>query len=131
MKIVYQLFVNGIPKAQPRPRLAGNGKAYNPKSADAWKNQIIAAFLSCRREKIRTSVCVKVSFFFPMKKGMQITNECIRHDSKPDIDNLQKAVLDALTNAGIWQDDSLVYKIEADKWYGPTDGAGARIIIEA
>jgi len=30
------------------------------------------------------------------------------HTSKPDRDNLDKAILDALTNAGIWKDDAQV-----------------------
>jgi Holliday junction resolvase RusA-like endonuclease len=30
------------------------------------------------------------------------------HTSKPDRDNLDKAILDAITNAGIWKDDAQV-----------------------
>ena len=130
MKTVYQVFVNGIPKPQPRPRLSANGKVFNPASVNPWKNEIRAAFVSCRRETITTPVLLKISFFMPMRKGMWITNgECIPHTSKPDLDNLQKAVMDEITNSGIWKDDALVYRVEADKWYGPQPGA--RIIIEA
>jgi hypothetical protein len=50
MKVIYQLFVNGIPKAQPRPRMTSNGHVYNPKSADAWKEEIKATFLPCLKK---------------------------------------------------------------------------------
>jgi len=34
VKTVYSLFVSGVPKAQPRPRLTASGKVYNPHTAD-------------------------------------------------------------------------------------------------
>jgi crossover junction endodeoxyribonuclease RusA len=131
VKTLYQLFVNGIPKPQPRPRLGADGKVYNPTSVNAWKNEIIAAFLSCRREMITAPVLLRICFYLPMPQSMKKTETaCAKHASKPDLDNLQKAVMDALTNAGIWKDDALVYGIEALKWYSP-DKTGAQIIIEA
>ena len=129
MKTQYQLFIEGIPKAQPRPRIANNGKVYNPHSADAWKHQIIAAFLDCRRETITTPVRLNIQFYFPAPKEMEITED-VPHDKKPDTDNLEKAVMDAITNAGIWKDDAQVYDSHSIKMY--TRGkTGARIKIEA
>ena len=134
MKVLYQLFVKGIPKPQPRPRLANNGKVFNPHSADIWKNEIKAAFLACRRETITTPVLLKVVFYLPLPKNKQslsVRNESIEHSIKPDLDNLLKALMDAMTNVCIWEDDALVYKIESEKWYASTSRTGARIIIEA
>ena len=134
MKTIYQLFVEGIPKPQPRPRLANNGKVFNPHSADAWKNQIKAAFIACRQETITTPVCLKAAFYLPMpkdmKKNLTLADEVIAHNTIPDLDNFLKSLMDGITNAGIWKDDALVYKIESEKWYSPTR-IGARIIIEA
>jgi Holliday junction resolvase RusA-like endonuclease len=131
MKTIYQLFVNGIPKAQPRPRLASNGKVFNPRSADAWKEEVKAAFVSCRRETISTPVYLKVIFYLPTPKRKNKNDiENMKHNVKPDLDNLLKALMDAMTNVRIWEDDALVFKIESEKWYSPTK-TGARIIIEA
>jgi len=130
LKTIYQLFVNGIPKAQPRPRLSCKGKAYNPKSADAWKNQIIAAFLSCRKQTITGPVRLAVRFSMPMPKGMKMINSVpVPHMKKPDTDNLLKAVMDSLTAAKIWEDDARVSEIIVGKYYTGKQ-TGAQIIIE-
>jgi len=131
MKTIYQLFVNGLPKAQPRPRLAGNGKVFNPHTADAWKKEIQAAFLMCRRETINTPVSLTVRFYLQAPKSRNKNDmESMKHNAKPDLDNLLKAVMDAMTGVQIWEDDALVYKIASEKWYTPTK-TGAQIIIEA
>ena len=49
--------------------------------------------------------------------------------SKPDCDNLSKAVLDAMTDAGIITDDSIIVKHDIYKKYA-TDKAGVKIEIE-
>ena len=133
MKIACHPFVNGTPKAQPRPRITAKGHVYNPDSADAWKEEIMAAFLMCREKTIREPVYLKVCFYLPMPKDMKRSaNECIRHGRKPDLDNLLKAVMDAMTSAGVWQDDALVFKIDSEKYYTPlSNSEGVRIIIEA
>ena len=130
MKVVYRLFVKGIPKAQPRPRMTANGHVFNPSTADAWKDEVKAAFLMRRREIITEPVYLKVCFYLPMPKGMKKSEDaCIRHAHKPDLDNLLKAVMDALTSVSIWKDDALVFKIDSEKWYSPAK-TGAQIIVE-
>jgi Holliday junction resolvase RusA-like endonuclease len=53
------------------------------------------------------------------------------HTKKPDIDNLEKAVLDALTKAGAWQDDAYVASIHSIKRYArPGEKPGVRIALE-
>jgi Holliday junction resolvase RusA-like endonuclease len=130
MKTVYHLFVNGVPKAQPRPRMTASGHVYNPSSADAWKEQVKASFYSCRRPTITAPVRLRVSFFLPRPKGMKTAGEyAVPHGKKPDVDNLLKAVMDAMTDAGVWKDDALVYATEVSKWYANRK-TGAQIIIE-
>ena len=117
-KVIYERFVSGTPKAQPRPRMTANGHVYNPDSAKAWKEKIEAAFIACRKETITEPVCLEVCFYLPMPNDIKKSADgCARHARKPDLDNLLKAVMDALTSAGVWKDDSLVFKIEAQKWY--------------
>jgi len=130
VSVVYHLFVNGIPKPQPRPRVTSRGHAYNPDSADAWKEEVKFAFLSCRRPTITGPVRLQVSFFLPRPKKLKAEEAGnIHHIKKPDTDNLLKAVMDAMTDVGVWNDDSQVYRSEAGKYYA-REKTGAQIIVE-
>ncbi len=127
---MYQLFVNGIPKAQPRPRMASNGHVYNPDSADAWKEEIKVAFLSCRRQTITGPVRLTVRFSLPSPKGMEITKGVTTpHVKKPDVDNLLKAVMDSLTAVKVWMDDAQVFETVTGKYYAGKK-TGVEIIVE-
>jgi len=130
MKVIYQLFVCGIPKAQPRHRTATNGHVYNPNSANAWKEEIRLSFRSCKRPTITGAVRLTVSFHLPKPKSMKEEERNIPHTKKPDTDNLLKALMDALTEEKIWADDAQVYDTHAGKYYAARK-TGARVIIEA
>lgn len=47
---------------------------------------------------------------------------------KPDIDKLTRAVLDSLTSAGVYADDSQVCALEVQKEYGLVEGV--RVVVE-
>jgi crossover junction endodeoxyribonuclease RusA len=47
---------------------------------------------------------------------------------KPDPDNLAKAVMDALTDCGMWRDDAQIVVLEVTKRFGQIPGA--RICIK-
>jgi Holliday junction resolvase RusA-like endonuclease len=126
---MYHLFVNGIPKPQPRPRTAANGHVYNPHTADAWKEDVKAAFLPCLKPTITGPVRLTVRFSLPMPKGMKITGAAAPHVKKPDADNLLKAVMDSLTAVCVWKDDAQVFETLAGKYY-TGEKTGAQIIIE-
>lgn len=128
--VLYHLFVNGAPKPQPRPRMAANGHVYNPHSADSWKEEIKFCFRPCLKATIKAPVHLRVVFYLPCPKSLKdngISN--VPHVKKPDTDNLLKSLMDALTELKVWEDDCLVYAIEASKWYGRKK-VGAQIIIE-
>ncbi|TRC85834.1 RusA family crossover junction endodeoxyribonuclease [Mesorhizobium sp. WSM4310] len=44
-----------------------------------------------------------------------------------DVDNLAMSVLDAMTSAGVWLDDSQVVELTCRKGYGSADGIRARV----
>ena len=137
MKTVYELFVPGIPKAQPRPRMTKTGHVYTPDSAKEWKETIQAEFLMRKKEIIDQPVKLTVCFFFLTPKSKKSERDMFPHTVKPDADNLLKAVMDAmsaqehrqLTAASVWTDDALVYSSCAEKWYTPVK-TGARIRVE-
>jgi Holliday junction resolvase RusA-like endonuclease len=67
----------------------------------------------------------------PVPKGMKKGKDgrYALHVKKPDTDNLLKAVMDSLTEAGVWEDDALVFWTEAAKQYA-SDETGAQITVE-
>lgn len=124
----YHLFVGGIPKGQPRVRFARRGrfvKTWTPDVADDWKAAIRAASLPAKPAEIITGpVFVRLVFWMPRPKDLmrpKYADEPPRpHKSKPDIDNLSKAVLDAMSEW--WSDDCVVAMLAASKWYAPVNG---------
>jgi Holliday junction resolvase RusA-like endonuclease len=131
-KIVYQLFIAGVPKAQPRPRRGKYGNFYsNTPAIEAWKKEIADAFIPYRnRQPLNEAVHLRLDFFMPIPKSMKIKEgQQIPHTKKPDSDNLLKAVQDAMSRAGVWKDDALVFWPEAPKWYA-LGKMGVRITVE-
>ena len=114
--------IEGVPVAQPRHRASFRGgfaKMYIPKdhSIHHWKGCIARIAFEHIENMIEHCVKVDVLFVFKAKRKSEIGNF---KSSKPDIDNLLKAALDALTDAGMWSDDSQVVQVSAAKMFGAT-----------
>lgn len=64
-------------------------------------------------EAIDAPVAVKLLFHLapPMRPRFR------RPAVKPDLDKLVRAVLDSLTDAGVWRDDSRVVDLAVSAWY--------------
>ena len=144
-----EIYVLGEPKGQPRARSTAfmskagkmTSRVYDPGTADGWKYAITAeAAKNCGGTGTWMTdgpVALQVLFRMPRparlntKKALAgMTAPFHRHVSKPDLDNLLKAVMDALTPIGIWKDDAQVWKIEATKRYaGPAEMPGANITV--
>ncbi len=137
-------FAAGDPKGQPRPRAfamkLGNGKysarVFDSGTAEGWKSQVaLAARAAMPPVHFYGPVRVQLSFMFRRPKshyrrnGLLMPNAPICHTSKPDADNLAKAVLDCLTQLGrFWHDDSQVSELIVLKFYGETPGVHAVIM---
>ena len=117
---VYNFFVAGIPKPQPRPRITKSGHVYTPESVKVWKDAVKLTALKHFDQTILTEpLVVTIRFYLPKPKGMKQLGK-VFHSKKPDIDNLLKSTLDAL--CPLWEDDSLVSRVYAEKYYGDEAG---------
>ena len=118
------MFVPGFPIPQPRPRITVRGRhgvAYVPKghAIHAWRAAIRKEMECCVADSEQAfpvsgvGLRVVMTFYLPQpasnKKAIPI--------SRPDLDNLVTAVLDA-GNGVIWRDDSQVTTLETSKrWH--------------
>lgn len=136
--------VLGIPKGQPRVKAFKRGKhagVYDPGTADEWKLYVRAGFLKAFDEMAADAtkplfagpVSVTLNFHLPRPKGHYRSNGELKpaapfyHTGRPDSDNLAKAVLDALTNAGAWADDGIACVLWVSKTYGAQPGCMVKI----
>ena len=141
--LTLSFFVKGIPKGQPRPRAffnkhTGRASVFDGGTAEWWKSQIAVALDGAVRKHFFTeksaAECypvfegdtpleVTLQFYFPRPKahfkrdGSLKDNVPNYYIKKPDNDNLEKAVFDALTQTGLWKDDAIIAKNKTSKRY--------------
>lgn len=133
-------FIYGKPKPQPRPRaFARGGRAgvYNPNNADEWKAQVSAGLVKYANMDIKKPFNLNLDFYMPRPKSHYGTGRNAGklkesapsyHTRTPDIDNLVKAVMDAITVLNVWSDDSQVVSIDACKsWSDIPEKSGVEI----
>ena len=126
-KLIHNLFITGQPTAQPRTRKGKYGNIYNPDTADAWKSTLQGYFLKGRKKPILGPISIDAYFYFYASPKNHKEEP---HIIKPDIDNLVKAVLDALKEIEIYKDDCQVYmKNVAKFWTNDKESEGMQIWI--
>lgn len=128
------VFVPGKPAPQgskmARPIYKGRGEAkeFTGKVAqvesskpglEAWRADVRAAFVVDGQPRIRFAkgepVSMRLTFVMPRPVGMSKRKPTPPHTKRPDVDKLLRAVLDALTSAGVLADDCQVVEQYAVK----------------
>jgi Holliday junction resolvase RusA-like endonuclease len=108
----YYHFMNVKPEAKQSVRF-GKGGAYTDPKKKAYVNTIAARLSPYVDEsKFEGPVDVALIYCFPWRKADKMTDPSImrRMASRPDLDNLQKPVFDALTLSGMFTDDSTIVR---------------------
>lgn len=124
-----QFHVDGQPIGQGRPRFVSRGKfvrAYDPKKSRDYKNSIKAILSECYfddpiEKDIPVKVIIKAVFPIPKsytkKRKQGIIEGLERPTKKPDIDNIEKIILDAMSGV-VYYDDAQVCSTSVIKKYG-------------
>lgn len=125
----FELVVLGDPKAQGRPRAAKRGKfiqVYDDPQSRKAKASLLAIIQSkAPKQPLDCPLRVDLLFYLPRPKAHYGTgrnadklksSSPTLHTKKPDIDNLRKLVMDAMTGV-FWRDDSIVCKGTTIKRY--------------
>jgi len=117
-------WVDGKPKATPRIKAFRRGKftkIMTPDTADDWKAMVaITATPYLPQTPITAPIFCAITLIFPRPKRLcrkKDPSGLIPMPSKPDRDNCEKAILDILTNIGMWRDDSQVFAGAVEKYY--------------
>ena len=107
----YGLLIRERPLSKQRPRF-GNGHTYTPSKTKEYEERVGYEWKKKYKDCLTGAVSVTMKFFFhePKKAGVYKT-------SRPDIDNLAKAILDGL-NGIAFTDDSQVVELHLYKLWG-------------
>lgn len=121
--------VPAVPVAQPRIRATKQGRVYTPAGpVHAFKAAVMAAASEHMDAPILEGpIELWVSLIFPRPKNrIWKTRPMPRepHVKRPDLDNVLKAIMDALKGIA-WTDDTQVQWINARKWVAGGDEAAA------
>lgn len=114
------IFLPLQPKACPRPRATMRGgrvRTYMPPNYVDWQKDAVL-LLSTHKTANMPVQCaaIDVRFYHKRPKRIKAQNP-VPKTTKPDIDNLFKAVADALVSAQIIDDDNYIYDVRLRDWY--------------
>jgi len=110
--------VPGPPRGKGRPKFARmrNGvRTFTDEKTVAYENLVCIVARRARRNLGPFTGPVAVHLVFRLARPKRPEHE---YPSRPDLDNLCKAVLDGCNQAGIWVDDAQVVRLVSSKGYG-------------
>jgi Holliday junction resolvase RusA-like endonuclease len=118
-------------QGRTRVRMVESSKKVKP-----WRTAVTLAMLEANAQlpaPVYFAGAVRLSITFFMPRVQSEPKGWTRHHTKaPDLSKLIRATEDAITDAGIWKDDSHVVEIQAVKVTAePGDATGCSIVIEA
>lgn len=116
-----------IPRGQERVRYtARNGKAivYKSERQKATEKELHELLSFFRPKKSLVGAFrLEIYAFLPIPKGKPkcwrqgAEDRKFRPKGKPDLDNMVKLIMDAMTRAEFWEDDAQILEIQAGKYY--------------
>lgn len=128
------LHFRGEPVSKGRPRFTKDGPTYTPAKTRNWETaaKYIAQMKMGRRKPLAGPIRVDIRMVFapsrswPAWKRDYALKGFIAHTKKPDADNVQKAVKDAM-NKIVYEDDSQITFGEFTKAFGLSEMVVVRV----
>jgi len=121
--------VYGDPVAQGRPRFFRKGNfvgTYDPEKSKSWKESVKWQAIEYMRNRQMINGAIRMELNFFLQRPKSLPKKVIKHIKRPDIDNLAKAVKDALRSICYRDDSQIVYCI-ITKDYAEQTGVWVRI----
>lgn len=125
---ILDIIIIGTPRPQPRARIFRNGgRATDSPHSREWKRNIMAVARSAGSAPVAIGQALELELTLAMPvKDKRLHGR--PHTGRRDFDNLAKAVVDALQDAGVMADDGQISDAVIRKRYAAHPG-GARIIL--
>ena len=115
--------VPGEPAGKGRPRFTRTGHPYTPGKTESYESLVRLAYGECGMVfpkgvpvRVRITACFSIPKSAPKKKRAMMIAGDIVPTKKPDFDNIQKIICDAL-NGVAYHDDSQIVKADIEKVY--------------
>lgn len=121
--------IPGRPVGKGRPRFTRQGHCWTPDKTVAYERDIKLAYWSTYRHwkyEADKALAVDIVLYYPRPKSMakhkrlMAQKGVLRPTVKPDVDNVIKAILDAL-NGVAFDDDRQIVQVTCEKWYDITE----------
>lgn len=107
-----------MPEPKGRPRFTRAGRTYTPAKTKKSESKLMH-FIAQKwegMEPLDGAVFVEIEFHIKRPKSVKAKKR--PHPVvRPDLDNYAKTILDAITKARVWVDDSQVCKLVLSKYY--------------
>lgn len=127
--------VPGEPHGKERHRTTKSGHIYTPKITKAYEAKIRACYiLQGGRSFGGVPIRLKICAYFPIPKRATKAERAkmksgeIRPTKKPDGDNIEKSVADAL-NGVAFDDDRQIISAKWEKFYAPDERSEGYLIV--
>ena len=110
----YGITVPGRVVGKGRPRFTKAGRAYTPRATVEFEQRVRAVWIAAGHPMLTGPLAVRVTVVRPLPKSAPKSRDGEWDTHRPDLDNVVKAVLDAL-NGVAYEDDAQVVRIAATK----------------
>lgn len=122
--MLYRFMIPGTPRGKERQRFRRCGKhvqAYTPEKTVKYEKKVRDAFIQSRAEKMEGPINIKITGMFEVPKSISKKKKQALLNTyymkKPDVDNIDKSILDGL-NGVAYDDDKQVCILFTEKYYG-------------
>ena len=133
-----EFIVEGDPQGKARPRFSQkSGTVYTPTKTVKYERKIRDAYIEAGGQQIPEDcyVAIHVTAYFKIPKsytkGKRVfcQNNILRPAKKPDVDNVLKAVMDAL-NRTAYADDKQVIAVSCRKYYAAQGDGFLKVTVQ-
>jgi Holliday junction resolvase RusA-like endonuclease len=120
--VSFEVRIVGHPIAQPRAgrrHFIVSGRptsvAFDHERAKDWKRTVLVQVLAKNPPRFEGPVAIVLDFYLP--RPLSLPKRVFHHMKKPDLDNLVKAIKDAVRGT-LYHDDRQIVMLTASKGYG-------------